>query len=277
MWRLSEAQRWSPSPRMRTLTVEYRHRRGALMSTLHVGWQGRRSRFRPVECNFLSAPIVTVPNAGPIRKRANWRGRAIFRVEAGREIVVGGGTWFVMPDRDCSYVDIKREIRFATISLRFPDGLALIGAPRLGAPLRSLLRTWCRFRLWRGVCPRPDAARPVGINGVDLSVSDGRCGQCIVCLEDHLVACWLKDYRREDPHRVRSAARSDVAFLYAEGMLNLVRLDKPYNTQAAFHARPLSVDCREMLLASSTDGLPARDEHAAFVRSLSDDRDLATT
>ena len=215
------------------------------MISLFPGWQGRRARFKKVECGFLSAPIITVSKAGPIETRTNWRGRAVFRVEGGRELVVSAD-WFVMPDSDCSYGDIKREMRLSRIGLRVPDGGALLGSPRLATPLRWCLRTWCRFCLWRGICPQGETTRPVVINGESLAVDAHRCGQCVVCLAEHLANRWLKTHPREDRERIKTLSRSDVAFLYAEGKLNLVRrteADRP--NDFAFHISPLAVRCEE--------------------------------
>lgn len=245
MWRLSEAQRWSPSPTLRTLTVDYRRRRNRTIIALFPGWQGRRARFKRVECAFLSAPIISVSKSGPIRTRTNWRGRAVFRVEGGRELVACS-SWFVMPDRDCSYIDIKREMRLASIGLRIPDGEALVGSPRLPALLRWCLRVWCRFRLWRDICPQGASSRLVGINNEPLVVDAHRCGQCVVCLTAHLTNRWVTSNPREDRSRIEACARSDIAFLYAEGKLNLVRrMDAYRRTERAFHDGPLAVRCEE--------------------------------
>ena len=245
MWPLSEAQRWSPSPRMRILTASYRCRRNWTVLRLFPQWQGRRARFKKVECNFLSAPIITVSKAGPIKTRTNWRGRARFRVEGGRELVVAGD-WFVMPDRDCRHADIKREIRLATLGLRVPNAGTLVDSPRLAAPLRWALRRWCRLLLWRGICTRPGAARPVSINGEPMTVRAPGCGECVVCLAEHLTNRWIGAWRREDRDRIRMIARIDVAFLYAEGKLNLVRTAEAYQpSSSAFCARPLAVHCAE--------------------------------
>ena len=214
------------------------------MVWLFPGWQGRRARFKRVECAFLSAPIITVSKVGPIEKRASWRGRAVFRVEGGRELVVAGD-WFVMPDSDCSYGDIKREMRLARISLRIPGGGVLVGSPRLAAPLRWCLRMWCRFLLWRDICPHIETTRPVVINGEPLTVDVRRCGQCVVCLVEHLTNRWMKTDPREDRDSIKMLARSDVAFLYAEGRLNLVHRTDAYRWSefGAFSDVPLAVRC----------------------------------